>query len=124
CDASSICKQCANSGPCGSCGGTTQCDGSCSKPTPSDFGTVRDFNSFEHDFACCFIDDTLTFGSNCDQGWVFQSVDVTRTSGGGSCDLMSQGHGTDCRVTVRFHNNGTEGAKCRVTIHEQRVCDQ
>ncbi|MBL8917071.1 MAG: hypothetical protein JNM17_40575 [Archangium sp.] len=108
---------------CGHCGGTTQCDGSCTKATPSDFGTVKEFSSDEEAFACCWIDYTKTFGGDCSPGYVFEDVNVTKTSGGGSCLVITQGSGTNCRVTMRFHNNGTEGARCRIAIKQKRVCD-
>jgi hypothetical protein len=50
-------------------------------------------------------------------------VTITKLSGGGTCELVSQGSGNSCKVTVRFHNNGTEGAQCRIVIKEKRACD-
>lgn len=123
CTEQNIC-QCAAPVACGSCGGTTQCNGSCSRPTPSDFGQIRNYASpYEESFSCCWIDYTKTFGGSCRPGWKYEGVDVTKISGGGTCEVVSEGSGDSCQVTLRFHNNGLEGARCRILIREKRACD-
>ena len=118
------CTTCATPVPCGNCGGTVQCDGSCSRPTPTNFGVTREYSSDNEKFACCFIDYKKTFGGDCSPGWVYHSpVSLKKNSGGGTCEIISQGSGGDCRVTVRFHNNGTDGADCTIKIRERRACD-
>jgi hypothetical protein len=114
---------CAAPAACGNCGGVTQCDGSCSKATPPDFGTIRDYeNAYEEAFSCCWIDYNKSFGGSCHPGWKYETVDITKISGGGTCELVSSGSGDSCRVTLRFHNNGLEGARCRILIRERRLC--
>jgi hypothetical protein len=108
---------------CGQCGGTVLCDGSCSVATPSNLGAVQDVYTAQEKFACCWKDYKKTFGGPCDSGWNYAGTTITKVSGGGGCDIVSEGSGNDCSVTVRFHNNGLEGAICNIAVHEQRVCN-
>jgi hypothetical protein len=110
-------------GPCGQCGGTVQCNGSCSIATPPNLGALQLHSSATEQFTCCFINYTKTFGGTCHAGWAYERTSIDRMSGGGGCEIVSEGHGNDCRVTVRFHNNGTDGAQCKVSVFEKRVCN-
>jgi hypothetical protein len=117
------CQACAPQRPCGSCNGVTRCDGSCSVPTPTDFGRIRTYVSTTESFSCCFIDYQKSFGGTCSPGWVFHApVDIAK-QGGGTCEILTNPGGNNCQVRMRFHNNGTDGATCTITIRERRDCD-
>jgi hypothetical protein len=124
CDGSCSTYQPGNlNAPCGSCGGHVQCDGSCSVGTPGDYGNVINRSADQERFACCYIDYYKTFGGPCDAGYTFYDAFVDKVSGGGACDIVSEGSGSDCTVRVHFHNVGLEGAVCNVTVREIRGCN-
>lgn len=132
---------------CGSCGGKVNCSGTCSVSTPTNYGqscgagycTGGTFNCsgactqpaltynevggspFLESFSCCFINYNKSFGTSCDPGHYFDDCWVEQVSGGGTCQIISKGGGTNCSCTANFHNNGTEGAQCKIHIRE-RTC--
>ncbi|HKY36568.1 MAG TPA: hypothetical protein VJN18_11550 [Polyangiaceae bacterium] len=109
---------------CGYCGGTlNNCNGTCSIATPSDYGVVSNHSTHPIKFSCCWIDSTITYGDACSPGYVFDSAIINKYSGGGSCDIVAEEGGSSCRVTVRHHNNGLEGANCELVIRQRRDCD-
>lgn len=108
---------------CGSCGGNTQCNGQCSKATPADLGASSPYGNYPIQFSCCWIDSTVTYGGDCSPGYQYQSAVINKYQGGGSCAIVAEGGGSDCRVTVRYHNNGLEGARCELFITQRRACD-
>ena len=123
--------------PCGSCGGRKTggpggCDANfCSVDTPSDLGTIKTFpmpplppgKTHQVDFACCWIDETVTLGDACEPGYEFYDASRNYKSGGGSCDIVEMGGGSSCYIRVRYHNNGTDGAQCDFLIRERRICN-
>jgi hypothetical protein len=125
CDGSCSTSQPGNFGAsCNSCNGTVQCDGSCWPPQPGDYGSVRQVSQEVETFACCSFDYTKNFGGACSSGWIYDSVKVDKLSGGGAClvHLVPVLGSNLCQVTLRFHNNGLEGAECKVTVFERRGC--
>jgi hypothetical protein len=82
---------------------------------------IRGYSNDNERFTCCSIDYRKQFGGDCRPGFVRDTAVVRKNSGGGTCQIVSYDAGY--RVTVRFHNNGLEGADCNVIINERRTCD-
>jgi len=97
--------------------GTKMCNGQCSGG-----GTTVTKYTENSSFACCFINQTKTFGGACTPGWVYNGCSVTKTSSGGSVTIEGTGSGGSCTCTIREQNIGTEGATYTVRINERAVC--
>jgi len=98
------------------CRGTIQCSGVCSNSRPGP--AVSEAYSQQENFSCCSINYNKTFGGGCTAGSTYYDCYVEKLSGGGSCDVLGGGGGSSCTCTVNFHNNGLEGAQCRVHIRQ------
>jgi serine/threonine protein kinase len=125
CDGSCSTSQPGNFGAaCNSCGGTVQCNGTCWPEQPGNFGSVQVRSKDLEEFWCCGLDYQKNFGGACSSGWVYDRVEVDKVTGGGACFVTAAppSGGSSCQVTMRFHNNGLEGARCNVTIFERRGC--
>ena len=98
------------------CRGSIQCSGVCSNSRPGP--AVSEAYVTQENFSCCFINYNKRFGGSCTAGSTYYDCYTERLSGGGSCDVVAGGGGGDCGCTVNFHNNGTDGAQCRVHIRQ------
>ena len=110
---------------CGSCGGVYDCNGNCTKSTPTDLGREYEYRSpgYYEEYSCCFINYNRDFGGTCDPGFRYSRRTMERISGGGLCTWNYDGGNTSCWVGAHFENQGLEGARCRAHIYQVRVCD-
>jgi hypothetical protein len=93
--------------------------------TPPDLGLTTEYHYYDESFGCCWISYNKTFGGACDAGHVYGGVTVEHFENHaflGGCDVVQEGSGSDCSVTVHFYNKGTNGANCRIHINETRTC--
>jgi hypothetical protein len=108
---------------CNACRGTVQCDRSCSPPDPPDLNVDSIVSNDVESFGCCFVDYVKAFGRDCDPAHQYSGVEVIKINGGGTCQLVAEQDPASCGVQVRFHNNGLEGATCRIVVHQRGVCN-
>jgi hypothetical protein len=124
---------CAASGTlgqsCGACGGRITCDGTCSRPTPPDYGEVR-VDGVE------VLERTGNrsprsgewIGHDCPSGHVGAGciVEVSRTGSdsplASGCYVVSEGRG--CRCKIRWWADAVTTLRCSVTLLSRRACDQ
>ena len=105
----------ASCGPAGGGCGTKQCNGTCNGAS-----ITRLKYSASGSFSCCSVNQTKSYGGTCSgAGWAHQTCTVTKTSGGGTVYVESQGN---CGCTVREQNAVLEGATYDVAIYERSIC--